>query len=89
MIVQIDKYEFDTNTCIQCPESKKNYYQGILCDVCPIFVCQDIYNEPIINSNDYRIDWAKEFHDWIESGFMNEYFPELKFTITNNKKIES
>jgi hypothetical protein len=71
--------DFDESVCKKCPERSGAFYQGNLCSRCPIFNCKkDEDGFCLIEPEDYRADWAKEFHAWITSGFSPEFYPQLR-----------
>lgn len=76
----IGGFEFDDKSCEKCPERLEPFYQGNLCSRCPIFNCKKDEEDGfcLIESEDYRADWAQEFHTWIASGFVPELYPQLR-----------
>jgi hypothetical protein len=70
---------FDDISCEKCPERSGAFYQGNLCSRCPIFNCKkDEDAFCLIEPEDYREDWAQEFYAWIASGFVPEFYPQLR-----------
>lgn len=68
------KYSFDNKCPDACVGKDGNGYQGDICCRCPVFNCSGQY--PLLQPDDYREDWAKDFHEWIYNGGP---FPALCF----------
>jgi hypothetical protein len=62
----------------KCPENCKMkpsaFYQGCMCTRCPVFNCKEPVTEedkkylPLINPNQFRDDWAKEWDEFFKTG---------------------
>ena len=73
------------DSCPQgCPFKQETFDQSSLCTRCPIFNCKQFpfpcedgteIMMSLIEPNEYREDWAKEWKRWFDEG-MKDY-PEL------------
>ena len=71
-----NKYEVPDNCPKNCLFKQEYGYQGGLCHRCPIFNCRkDVDGFCLIEPEDYREDWAKEWSKFFETGEV----PELRF----------
>lgn len=70
MKVSKAKIEFPVDCPKECPEKGKPklFYQrqGNFCYRCPIFSCRGKF--PIVEPEEYREDWAREWKKWFASG---------------------
>ena len=77
MEIYIGNQLFPTKCPNNCPGKKTDIDQWkLLCYRCPIFNC--VPNKDgfcLIEPNDYRQDWAKEFREWFNNRCIG--YPEL------------
>jgi hypothetical protein len=64
-----NKYEIPDKCPKNCPHKKEPFYQGNMCTRCPIFNCsKDKNNFCLIEPENYREDWAKEWYTFFTTG---------------------
>jgi hypothetical protein len=66
MEMKIGEYEFPDNCPKKCPDLHymETIDQGAMCIRCPIFNCTGPENIRLMRPEDYRLEWAKEWHEW-------------------------
>lgn len=75
---------FDTECPKNCPGKDEYLIQGGLCHRCPIFNCvPDKEGFCLIDSMDYRKDWALEFRKWFNNGCVDYPTLLLKYEKTD------
>lgn len=85
--------EFPDSCPLECPGHSQMKGHGGLCYRCPIFVCREFDCPPDRNGNvipmrlvepeDYRPDWAREWRRWFDGGMKG--YPELSLKIMEGK----
>jgi hypothetical protein len=86
--------EFPDKCPTDCPEKGKPFDQGDACTRCPIFNCtpfdypdpdtDEVYKMSMVEPDEYREDWAKEWKKWFDAGMKG--LPNLRFTLEKEKK---
>lgn len=75
--IYIGNQLFPTKCSNKCPGKEEPICQGNLCHRCPIFNCVPTEDGfCLIEPNNYRQDWAKEFRKWFNNGCKG--YPKLK-----------
>jgi len=69
----IGGYEFSEKCPENCPGRDEPFSQGGLCSRCPIFNCVPVIDEDgflfsLLQPDEYREDWAREWKNWFDSG---------------------
>lgn len=87
MIISDENIEIPDTCPINCrfKEELKQFYQGCMCDRCPILNCSYPDNDPmlpIISPESYRSDWAEEWKKFFD-GEVEE--PKLYLEFKNNE----
>ncbi len=76
MDIYIGNQLFDTECSKNCPGQEELFSQGNLCLRCPILNCvPGLDGFCLIEPNDYRQDWAREFREWFNNGCVG--YPNL------------
>lgn len=80
--MQIAGIEFPDDCPTDCPGHDDSFNQGGLCARCPLFNCMESTDEEgepfrLLEPDDYRKDWAKEWKRWFNAGMTGQ--PALHF----------
>jgi hypothetical protein len=64
--MRIGEYEFPDDCPIDCHFRDVPQGQGGPCHRCPVFNCTGEF--PLLSPEEYRLDWAAEWHAFFEKG---------------------